>query len=176
VAFAAPAAATQRSYEVDPARTRVEFTVDATGFAAATGTMKVRTGRLDLDTDHPENARVMLLLDAASIDTGFAARDEAIRGSSFLNVAAFPEIGFSTTAVYPDKDQRAMVLGELRLIGVSKPLTIETQLVQAPTADGVIEFTGRTRLSRSDWGMTAFLPLVGDEVQIRFQLTAALIP
>lgn len=134
--------------------------------------MQVRKGSLDLDTDHPENARVTLSLDAASIDTGFPTRDEAIRGSSFLNVAKFPEIRFATAAVYPDTGQQAMVLGKLEMIGVAKPLTIETRLVQAPSGDGPLEFTGNTRLSRSDWGMTAFLPLVGDEVTIKFQLTA----
>ncbi|WP_191059244.1 hypothetical protein [Geminicoccus harenae] len=31
-----------RDHAIDPDRTRIEFTVDATGLAAATGTMRVR--------------------------------------------------------------------------------------------------------------------------------------
>lgn len=165
-----------RSYAIDPDRTRIEFTVDATGFAGATGTMRVRRGELQLDPDHPEQARLTLALDAASLDTEFPERDEIIRGASFLNVAAFPEIRFLTTAVYPDRGERAMVLGQLDLIGVSRPVTVETELVQAPDGNGQVRFAGQTRLSRSDWGMTAFLPLVGDEVRISFQLTATASP
>ncbi|HEX2528392.1 MAG TPA: YceI family protein [Geminicoccus sp.] len=168
--------AADRSYAVDPARTRVEFSVDATGFAGAIGTMKVRTGSLQLDPAHPDQARVTLVLDAASIDTGFAARDEAIRGSSFLNVGEFPEIHFTTTAVYPDRGDHATVLGELQMIGVTKPLAIDTELLEKTTDDGALRFSGHARLARSDWGMTAFLPMVGDDVQISFQLTAVPSP
>ena len=162
----------ERSYAVDPARTRVEFSVDATGFAGASGTMKVRTGTLELDPADPGRARLTLALDANSIDTGLAARDQAIRGSSFLNVEAFPEIRFTTRAVYPDGPRHATVLGDLEMIGVTKPLAIDTGLVDATSPGDPLQFSGRAKLSRSDWGMTAFLPLVGDEVQISFQLTA----
>jgi polyisoprenoid-binding protein YceI len=154
----------------------VEFTVDATGFAAATGTMRVMRGQLDLDPAHPEQARLDLTLDAASIDTGFPARDQAIRGGQFLDTTSFPEIRFTTSAVYPDRAGKAMVLGELEMLGVRRALTIDTRLDQAPEADEPIRFSGATRLARSDWGMTAFLPLVGDEVRISFQLTAVPSP
>lgn len=138
--------------------------------------MRVARGTLDLDPAHPEQARIELTLDPASLDTGFAARDEAIRGSSFLDVARHPEIRFTTTTVYPARNDQAMVLGELELIGVRKAVTIDTQLEQAPDGDGPVRFAGTTRLARSEWGMTAFLPLVGDEVRISFQLTAVPIP
>ena len=172
LAPAAPGAAAERAYEVDPAQTRIEFVVHTIGFGVAIGTMKVRTGRVDLDTDHPANARLTLSLDAASMDTDFRLRDEIIRGSSFLNVAQFPEISFSTTTVHPDTRHHAMVLGELQLVGVRKPVVIDTQLVRVPTADGPVEFVGRTRLWLSDWGITSFL--MDDEAQIRFQLIAVL--
>ena len=176
MALSSPTLAEQRSYEVDPARTHVQFSVDATGFAGAVGTMKVRSGRLDLDTDQPASARVSLTLDAGSIDTGFPARDAAIVGSSFLNAQAFPDIVFTTSKVYPDSDRHAMVLGDLAMIGMTRPLTIDTELVQAGVGDGPVTFSGTTRLARSDWGMTSFLPLVGDDVRIEFQLTASPSP
>lgn len=173
---AGPLHAAARAYEVDPARTRITFTVDATGFARTTGTMHVLHGRLDLEPDDPEQAQIILVLDPASLDTGFAARDEVIRGPSFLDVARFPEIRFTTTAVYPDRGNAAMVLGELDLIGARHPVTIETRLAEPPAPEGPIRFSGTARLSRSDWGMTAFLPLVDDEIEIAFQLTAVPIP
>lgn len=154
----------------------MEFTVDATGFASATGTMQVVRGQLDLDPARPEQARLDLTLDAASIDTGLAARDEAIRGAQFLNTASFPQIRFTTSAVHPDRAGKATVLGELEMLGVRRTLAIDTELDRAPEAEGPVRFTGAARLARSDWGMTAFLPLVGDEVRISFQLTAVPSP
>ncbi len=69
-----------------------------------------------------------------------------------------------------------MALGTLDLIRVPKPVTVETKLLQAPDGNGQVRFSGHTRLSRSDWGMTAFLPLVGNEVRISLQLTATASP
>ena len=138
--------------------------------------MRVRSGTLDLDLDHPERATITLSLDPASIDTGYSARDDYIKGASFLETGQYPNLRFETTAIYPDKGQKAMVLGELDMHGVTKPVTIETELTQAPEADGAVRFAGATRLSRSDWGMTNLLTMVDDDVHIRFQLTAVPSP
>ncbi|WP_407925569.1 YceI family protein, partial [Geminicoccus flavidas] len=83
--LAAPRAdAAVRNYAIDPDRIRIEFIVDATGLAAATGTMRVHHGELLLDPDQPEQARLELVLDAASLDMAFPDWDEVIRGTSFL--------------------------------------------------------------------------------------------
>ncbi|WP_159717327.1 YceI family protein [Geminicoccus flavidas] len=55
-------------------------------------------------------------------------------------------------------------------------MTVETELLQAPDRNRQVRFAGHARLSCSDWGMTAFLPLVCDEVRISFQFAATASP
>ena len=165
-----------RSYEVDATRTEVRFTIGASGFGKTVGVMRVRSGRLDLDPGQPEQATITLALDPASIDTGYAAKDEYIKGTHFLDATQFPRLFFRTTKVFPDKNERAMVLGELTMHGVTRPVTVETELVQPPSGDGPVGFVGKVRLSRSEWGMDGLLSLIDDDVSIDFQLTAVPSP
>lgn len=170
--LAADALAAERAYAVDPDRTEVRFGVVNSGFADTSGTIRVRSGRLTIDPDAPQNARIELILEAGSIDTGLAVRDAAIRSTSLLDTEHYPTIRFDTRRVLPDRKRSAMVIGDLTMRDVAKPVTVDVDLTSDPEDGSTVRFDGRCRLDRRDWGMTGFAPLVGDEVTIEFRLLA----
>ena len=63
------------------------------------------------------------------------------------------------------------VTGDLTCLGVSKPVTLDVtyngvaQMPWAPDQDK-IGFSATTTLKRSDFGMGAYIPNIGDEVEV----------
>lgn len=87
----------------------------------------------------------------------------------FLNVAKFPQATFVSKSVRQTGPAKADVTGDITLMGVTKPATIQVELVGAGKNNQgkpVVGFTGTMMLKRSDFG-TPFLPnAVGNDVTV----------
>ena len=111
-----------------------------------------------------------MVVRVASIDTGFEARDNDLRSDKFLNAAQFPEMRFESLRVTRAGTDGLRIEGTLTLHGVTKPLTLDATLNkvgpnpfdQRPT----LGFSARGTLKRSEFGISTFLPFIGDDVLI----------
>jgi polyisoprenoid-binding protein YceI len=106
-------------WALDPSHTHVGFTVNHLGFSDVTGMFRAVDAEVRFDPQDLAATEVTVTIDAASVDTFWAIRDEAIRSGDFLDVANHPEIRFVTTAVTPTGDGTATVTGDLTLRGVT---------------------------------------------------------
>lgn len=122
-----PVAAAQAAdtYAFDPQHTWVGFAINHAGWAKALGKFGKATGQIVIDRDDLTKSSVTVEIDTASIDTGFADRDRDLQGPDFLNVVEFPTMTFTSTAVELTGDTTANVTGDLMLIGVARPVTLE---------------------------------------------------
>ena len=82
---------------------------------------------------------------------------------------------FVSTSVMP-QGTKAMVHGDLTLNGVTKPVVIDAEFTGAgkammPPNRLTLGFEGTTTIKRSDFGLTTFVPMVSDEVEL--DITAA---
>jgi polyisoprenoid-binding protein YceI len=166
----APAIAAD-TYALDPAHTQVIFTIDHLGFSTITGSVRGLSGTLLLDTVKPQNSTVTVSMAADSVDTGFAARDKALQGPMFFNVSTFPAMTFKSTHVTMTSAKTADIQGELNLLGVTRPLVLKTtfnRIAEDTIGTKVYKagFTATTTIRRSDFGMKAYVPYVGDEVHV----------
>lgn len=175
---AAPALAAD-TYAFDKSHTDVVFRIDHLGFSDTIGRFNDADGVIVLDEANPENSRVEVTIQSASLDTNHEERDEHLRGTDFFNVEAHPTISFVSTAVERTGDETATVTGELTLLGVTQTVVLETTLNALkphpiPSYEGVMTagFSGTTTINRSDFGMNAFVPAVGDEVAIILEIEA----
>lgn len=158
-------------YELDPAHTQTIFTIDHLGFSTITGSVRELKGALILDTAAPEKSTIDVTLAANSVDTGFAARNEALQGPMFFNAAQFPAMTFKSTHIHKTGDKTADIQGDFTLLGVTKPLTLKAKfnrMARDTTGTDVdkVGFTATTTIKRSDFGMKAYVPYVGDEVEV----------
>jgi len=159
------------TFALDPAHTQTIFTINHLGFSTITGGVRDIKGTLIFDTQNIERSSVDVTMRADSIDTGFPARDEALRGAMFFNVATFPTMTFKSTHIKKTGATTSEILGDFTLLGITKPLTLKVtfnRMAQDTTGTNVFKagFTGTTMLKRSDFGMKAYVPYVGDEVNI----------
>jgi len=163
--------ASAQAWEFDKSHTRVGFTVDHLGFSSVIGDFRQFDGQVQYDPKQPESLQVNFEIDTKSIDSGWAARDEHLRKADFFNVEQFPKMTFTSTAVKVLGDNKSQVTGNLTLLGVSKPVTLDVTLnklaINPITNKQTAGITATTSLKRSDWGMTTYVPAVGDEIAVR---------
>lgn len=159
------------TYALDPAHTQTIFTINHLGFSTITGSVRDLKGTLVLDTAKLEDSTVKVTMAADSVDTGFAARDTALHGPMFFNIAQFPTMSFASTHIRKTGTKTMDIQGDFTLLGITKRLVLKTtfnRAAQDTTGTNVykVGFTATTTIKRSDFGMKAYVPLVGDDVHV----------
>ncbi len=160
-----------QAWQFDPSHTRVGFTVDHLGFSTVVGDFRQFDGRVQYDPEQPKALTVHFEIDTQSIDSGWAARDEHLRKADFFNVEKFPKMTFTSTAVKILDDHRSQVTGNLTLLGVTKPVMLDVTLnkvaINPITKLQTAGITATTTIKRSDWGMTTYVPAIGEDIPVR---------
>ena len=176
-ATSAPAIAGD-TYVIDPSHTHVQFSVLRFGFNDVIGTFTDVSGEISLDEMNPEKSTVTAQIGVDSLETSDPTRNEHLAGNFWFNTATFGEIRFSSTAVTQHNDKMATVTGDLTLLGVTKPVSLDVTLnkvgVDPATKKPSIGLSATGMLDRTDWDMKTAVNLIGAEVEIRIETLAHL--
>ena len=175
----APADVRAGTYVVDPGHTKITWSVSHFGFSTYVGQFSKMDATLVLDPKAPAAAKLDVTIDTTSVGTLNPALDGHLKGANWLDVAKFPQATFKSTAVKVTGERTADVTGDLTLRGVTKPVTLQVTFIQggANPLDKKysLGFQAKTTIKRSDWGVKAYSPAIGEEVtlQIDTELKAA---
>lgn len=174
--MSAMSAQAAESYKIDPLHTFPNFTINHLGFSTMHGRFGKTEGNLTIDWEN-NTGSVDITIDAASVDTGYGKRDDHLRSPDFLNAAEFPVITYKSTKVTINEDKTAKVEGNLTIMDVSKPVTLDVKSINCgdhPMQKGVYVcgFDAEGMIKRSDFGVTYALPAVGDEMKLEFEVEA----
>lgn len=106
--------------------------------------------------EQPDSAKVTLVLDAASVDTGNPKRDDHLRTADFFDVEKFPRITFTSSKVVKT-GTTVTVTGTLELHGVKQEVTIPFETVTAVNGAGFQEtvYKGKATVKNSAFGVGA---------------------
>jgi polyisoprenoid-binding protein YceI len=170
--FAAPVFAADR-YEFDKAHTRILFFVNHAGFSDMVGEFTAYDGFFTFDPKDAAQSTIDMTLKPAGIRTSSAKLDEHLQTPDFFNTAQFPDIHFVSTGIKVTGENTGDVTGNLTMLGVTKPVVLHVHLNKADyhpiTQDFMAGFSAEASLKRSDFGMTKYVPMVGDEVRLMVQ-------
>jgi polyisoprenoid-binding protein YceI len=122
---------------------------------------------VSVDFERPDKSSVAFLVQSASVDVGSSSFSDYVRSVAFLDAEHHPSIDFVSTSVQRVNDHMVRVTGDLTLLGVTKPLSIDVGVVR--DAAGVkqrLDFEARTRIDRLEFGMNSGFPLVSREVHL----------
>jgi polyisoprenoid-binding protein YceI len=165
-----PARVKSGTYAVEPGHTQVLFSVNHLGFTTYFGNLSKVSGTLALTAGKPQDMNVSVSVPVSSVSTTSAKLDEELKSADWLNAAQFPTMVFRSTSVTPTGAGTADVAGTLTLHGVTKPLTLHAKFVGAGVnpldRHETVGFSLTGSLKRSDFGVTKYVPLVSDEVQL----------
>ena len=165
-----PAAVHPGAYTVEPYHTRVLFAVSHFGFTTYYGNFTGVTGSLTLDPKKPSDSKLSISIPTASVSTTNPVLDGELKSADWFDAAKYPAITFTSTSVTPTGHGNAKVAGDLTLHGVTKPVTLQVKfngagvnpIDKAYTAG--FEVSGKVK--RSDFGVTKYVPYVGDDVTL----------
>ena len=164
-AFGGDGGADERAaWRIEPARTHIGFVVDAVGFPRTRGEFHVFNGRLSLDFDRPAASRVAFTVRADSIEVGSSSFNDTLRGSNFLDAQRFPDIRFESTRVEKRDESTVDLIGDLTLLGVTRPLTVEVEVKRLGGAR--LAFVARARIDRLAYGMNSGFPIISRDVEL----------
>lgn len=163
-------------YTLDPNHTYVLWHANHFGFSNPSGKW-VAEGTLSLDEKKPENSKVKVTIKIGDLVTGIKKFDEHLKGKTFFNVEQFPTATFVSNKVNVIDKDTAKVQGILTIRDVSKPVTLDVKLNKKGTNPvnnkETVGFSAHTLIKRSDFGISAYLPGVGDEIKIQIEAEGA---
>ena len=136
-------AASAESYNIDPRHTFPVFEVSHYGFSLQRGRFNKLAGKLELDPGAKKGS-VDISIDMASVDMGFEDWNKQMRGERFFQTDKFPQARFVAR-------------------DFAKHPILPRQLCGADL---------ETTIKRSDFGINALLPGVGDDVRISIPVEA----
>ncbi len=167
-------AAAAANWRIDPTRTEIAFAIDAVGYPRTEGKFRRFEGRISVDFEHPDKSSVAFHVKSGSVDVGSASFSDYIRSVAFLDSAKYPSIDFESTSVQRINDHTVRVSGELTLLGVTRPLSVDVTIARE-TAGGRerLAFHAKTIIDRLEFGMNSGFPLVSRDVELTISSEAA---
>jgi polyisoprenoid-binding protein YceI len=174
---AAVAAQARSSWKIDPSQTHVLFWVDAIGWPRTAGEFKSFEGRIEIDFDRPSRSRVDFRVAAKSVDVNSATMNDYLRSEVFLNVARFPSMGFVSTSVEKRDEQHARVTGDLTMLGVTRPLSLDVDVARKLAGTNQrVGFKATGVINRLDFAMNSGYPLISDAIHLTVTTEASAEP
>lgn len=168
-----PILATADSFTIDERHTFPSFEVSHIGFSTQRGRFDKTSGNITLDPEKKTGA-IHVIIDANSIDTGLAELEERLKKEDFFNTAKHPAITYEADRIVFEGGKPVRAEGTLTLLGVSRPVDLEIRHfhcgVHPISRKNVCGADAAGTIKRSDFGLNAFLPAIGDEVRILIQV------
>jgi polyisoprenoid-binding protein YceI len=136
-------------WTADPGRAAVEFEVE---HLWGLHTVRGRFRRADCSyVVGLAGSEIQLTIDAASVDTGNATRDEHLRSAEFFGVAEHPQVRFTSRDVIGLGNGHVHVSGQLQAAGMSVPVAFDASV---RVIDGELELEATTTVDQRRFGMS----------------------
>jgi polyisoprenoid-binding protein YceI len=154
------------TYAVDPDHASVVARVSHLRYSWSIFRFDRVSGTMKWDPANPANSSITAKVETASITSNVKGFAQELSGNNFLKSTAFPEATFVSSAFRQMSTRRGKVDGQLTLMGKTKAVTFDVELVGAGKgfADRPrIGVSARGSINPVDFGLP---PLFGDSIEI----------
>ena len=163
------------TYSIDLRHTHPSYEIDHFGWSVQRGRFDNVTGTIVLDRA-ARTGSVDVRIEVSSVSTGVSKLDEHLKSEDFFNAAKYPTIDFKASKIAFNGDAPGSVPGEMTILGVTKPVTLNiTRFTcgQHPMLKKeVCGAEASATIKRSDFGLTKYVPALGDEVKLLINVEA----
>jgi len=167
------ASADPSAYTFDPMHTEVRFCWNHLGVSRQCAHFTGYEGELLYDEANPEKSRLNVTFKTDSIETLVPIFNEHMKGDKLFDAKKFPEATLKSTKFERTGEKTGKVTGDLTVHGVTKPVTLDVTLnfagIQPMSKKPTLGIGAITNVKRSDFGVSAAVPYVSDEVSIEIQ-------
>ena len=167
------------TFAIDPAHTDVQFNTKHMMVTTVRGRFHDVSGSFELDENDPTRSRGEISIRAASLDTGFGARDQHLRSADFFDVDVHPEIVARVTGIRHVRRDEFVVTADVTIRGATRPVDLDARFLGFyQSMDGARRtgFSVTTKVDRKDWGLDWNVALeaggwlVGTEVKLEVDI------
>jgi polyisoprenoid-binding protein YceI len=161
------------AYVLDSAHGKITWSVSHLGFSTYYGQITDVTAQAVLDPKEPAKSTLTVTIGTDSVNGLDDRLNQHLKAPDFFDTAKFPKATFTATGlVTPFRVRSPLTRAVVGLVG-SMPVAFDATFNQAginPVNKAyTVGFDGRAVIKRSDFGINAFLPLLGDEVSLRLE-------
>ena len=161
--------ASASDYSIDTAHSSIKLKISHLGYSWLYGRFNTFNGGFSYDENNPAASKASVEIDTASVDTSHAERDKHLRSDDFLDVAKYPKANFVSTGFQDQGDGKGLLKGDLTLHGFTQPISIEVMHIGGgddPWGKYRNGFSGTTKLTLSDFGITKNLGPASEQVEL----------
>jgi polyisoprenoid-binding protein YceI len=147
----------QTKWSIDKSHSEIAFKIRHLMIAHVKGIFKTFDASIYTTDKDFTTAEIDLWIDASSISTGDAKRDEHLKGVDFFDVQNHKQITFiSSTIGNPDLKGDHELWGELTMRGITKNIKLKVRfggIINDPWGNERAGFTVIGKINRNDWGL-----------------------
>ena len=167
------------SWQIDSAHSEVNFTVRHMMISNVRGRFEKFTGLVEFDEKNPALSSVNVQIEAASINTREAKRDDHLRSADFFDAEKFPTLTFKSKRVEVLDASHGRIIGDLTIHGVTREVVLDTEyagMSKSPWGTTSAGFSAHTTINRKDWDLVWNVALetggwlVSDEIKIDLEM------
>ena len=134
----------------------INFRASHLGYSFVTGRFDKFTGHFNWDKADPSASKIVIDIDATSVNTNHAKRDDHLRSADFFDIANHPTAKFESTSINVSGDKSGTITGNLTIRGVTKEVTINAEYIgegNDPWGGYRAGFAGTATITPADFGM-----------------------
>ena len=139
----------------------------------AEGTFRGLEGEILFSASSLKDSKFDVSVLVETISTGNKTKDKHARGSSWFDVAAFPQIFFTSNRISSKKSDEFIAYGNLEIKGIKKESAIQFTFLKEGQS-GV--FKGTMEVNREDFGIEGnmFAFVVGENFSVELEIPVSI--
>lgn len=168
------ACAAPDTYRFDPVHTQVWFSADHQHFSHPLGRLRVKEGWFQFDAKDWSTSHVDVTIDLASADMGDEKWSAMVKSGQFLDVERWPTARYISSSIEKKTDSTGVIHGDLYFRGEKKPIDVGFTLNRVAADPYLFKqkagFSATATLQRSVFGMKRYAEVVGENIELRFEI------
>ncbi|PKU24188.1 YceI family protein [Telmatospirillum siberiense] len=156
-------------FTVDKGHAKILFSYSHFGYSTSYGLFTDFDAKLTFDPKAPTSSTLEATINLDGIETMVAKLNEHLKTPDFFDTAKFPSASFKSTKITVISPTTGTVTGDLTLHGVTKPVTLDVTFNGGGTNMAKkydLGFNATGHVKRSDFGLGAYVPMVGDDIAL----------
>jgi polyisoprenoid-binding protein YceI len=167
------------NWQFDSGHTHIGFTGRHMMVATVRGEFEKFRGTVEFDEHDPSRSKAEIQIEAASVNTHNAQRDDHFRSADFFDVEHYPYITFKSKRVIMHDVHHGQLIGDLTIRNITREVVLDGEysgVNQTPWNTYSAGFSLRGKVNRKDWGLNWNMVLAGgglvasDEITLTIDL------
>jgi polyisoprenoid-binding protein YceI len=165
------------NWQLDPGHTYIGFSGRHLMVATVRGEFEKFSGTVEFDEQDISRSGASIQIEAASVTTHNAQRDEHFRSADFFDVEHYPYITFKSKRVMMQDAHHGQLIGDLTIRNITREVVLDGEysgVSQTPWDTYSAGFSLRGKVNRKDWGLNWNMVLAGGGLVAGDEITLAI--